>query len=137
MRLSLSLAIALSLGASSVQSQVAPAASAPWVFSGATSTPARKVACDCSSYPFTPNPPCYGQCVGKFVKVSNPDLSSVKDLDPGVAVSLKVLAASPNRSQFDFSKFIGKQELELAAQKATQGNKILIEPSARQMQMSR
>ena len=34
--------------------------------------------CDCSIYPFKPNPPCYGHCVGKLSSQKNVDLSTVK-----------------------------------------------------------
>jgi hypothetical protein len=97
---------------------VAPAASAA----------IKSATCDCTSYPFKPNPPCFGLCIGKFAETKNPNLSFVKGLDPGVAVSLKVLAASPNSASFDFTKLNGKADLESAAQKAIQGRDIKFEP---------
>ena len=94
----------------------------------AASATSKLTSCDCTSYPFRPNPPCFGLCVGKLAEAKNPDLSSVKGLDPGVAVSLKVLVASPTSASFDFTKLNGKADLESAAQKATIGNDIKFQP---------
>lgn len=82
---------------------------------------ASMVSCDCTSYPFKPNPPCYGSCVGKLASSPNPDLSSVTGLDPGVSVSIKVLAANPKKEAIDFSSITGKSALERAADHSLRG----------------
>jgi hypothetical protein len=102
----------------------------------AASAPATLRSCDCTSYPFRPNPPCYGSCVAKLASTSNPDLASVKGLDPGVAVSIKVLAANPKKEKIDFTQVKGKSDLEKAADKSFRGNELRFEPS-RQMQLTR
>ena len=107
------------------------AASAPptILFARSASVPVG-VSCDCTSYPFKPNPPCFGLCVERFADTKNTTLLSVKGLDPGVAVSLKVLAASPGGSTFDYKKLSSKAELETAAQKAVQGHEIVMVPTS-------
>lgn len=93
---------------------------------------ASHVTCDCTSYPFKPNPPCFGSCVGKLTSTRSPDLSAVKGLDPGVSVSIKVLAANPKKEAIDFSKMRGKFDLEQAADKSLRGNDLRFQPSRRQ-----
>lgn len=48
--------------------------------------------CNCSIYPFEPNPPCFRICVKALSLDTSKDLSSVKNIDPGVAVGIKVLS---------------------------------------------
>lgn len=71
--------------------------------------------CDCTTYPFKPNPPCYGRCVEALSAKTDTDLSKVKNLDAGVSVGIKVLADSPERSDIDFESIRGKRDLERAA----------------------
>src|SRR3954447_14170667 len=72
------------LGASCLAAPPTGGASAPPIlFSPAASVPV-KASCDCTSYPFKPNPPCFGVCVERFAESKNPDLQAVKGLDPGV-----------------------------------------------------
>ena len=71
--------------------------------------------CDCTIYPFKPNPPCYGECVKALSANTDTDLSKVKNLDAGVSVGIKVLADSPERSGIDFESIRGKSDLEKAA----------------------
>lgn len=97
----------------------------------------KSVSCDCTSYPFRPNPPCFGTCIGKLAGTHNPDLNSVKGLDPGVAVSIKVLAASPNRAAVDFTEMKSKNDLEKAAERAFQGKDLKLEPAKQQFQLQR
>lgn len=79
------------------------------------------ITCDCTSYPFKPNPPCFGSCVERLSSTPNPDLSGVTGLDPGVAVSIRVLAANPRRQAIDFSSVREKSDLEIAADKSLRG----------------
>lgn len=83
--------------------------------------PPSAAVCDCTSYPFKPNPPCFGSCVGKLASARNPDLSSVKGLDPGVSVGIRVLAANPKKNTIDFSSISGKSDLERAADHSLRG----------------
>ena len=71
--------------------------------------------CDCTSYPFKPNPPCFGSCVGKLASSTNPDFATIKGLDPGVSLSIKVLAADPKKETIDFTGMRSKLDLEIAA----------------------
>lgn len=93
---------------------------------------ASTVACDCTSYPFRPNPPCFGACVGKLASSPNPDLSTVKGLDPGVSVSIRVLAAYPKKQSIDFSSIRGKSDLEQAADKSLRSTDLRFMPPRRQ-----
>ena len=74
--------------------------------------------CDCSEYPFKPNPPCYGQCVSKLSAKSAGDTAKVKDIDPGVSLGIGVIAQSRDRSKIDFGSIKTKQDLERAALKS-------------------
>lgn len=74
--------------------------------------------CDCSKYPFKPNPPCYGLCVAKLSSQRDIDLSTVKNIDPGVFVGIKVLSESKSRVDTDFKSIKGKADLERAALKS-------------------
>lgn len=47
--------------------------------------------CNCTEYPFKPNPPCYSKCVKTIVKDKTIPLSSIKDLDPAVAEQIESL----------------------------------------------
>ncbi|WP_374568109.1 hypothetical protein [Ideonella sp.] len=79
--------------------------------------------CDCTIYPFTPNPPCYGKCVGQLTSLKGTDFSKIKQLDPGVAVGLKVIASRPDKSAIDFSKIKGKKDLEGLALESLESSK--------------
>lgn len=74
--------------------------------------------CDCTSYPFKPNPPCYGQCVAKLSAKTLGQTSLVKGIDPGVSVGIGVLSQAKDRSAVDFKAIQGKQDLERAALKS-------------------
>jgi tetratricopeptide (TPR) repeat protein len=68
--------------------------------------------CDCLYYPFNPAPPCPEVCFRKIVHHGSVDIAQVKNLDPGVAVHLKLLASSPDRLAIDFSNINSKSDLE-------------------------
>lgn len=84
--------------------------------------------CDCTMYPFKPNPPCYGQCVKHLSAEKNVDLSKVKNIDAGVSVGIKVLAENPKRSNTDFESIRGKPDLEKAALESMKGNRGALSP---------
>ena len=71
--------------------------------------------CDCSTYPFKPNPPCYSACVAKLSSTRYLDLSSVKNIDPEVSGAIKAIAASKNRHDIDFNNITGKATLKREA----------------------
>jgi hypothetical protein len=52
-------------------------------------------------------------------------------------VSIKVLAANPRFSTFDFASLREKADLEVAAQKAADGKNIKFEPANQKYQMQR
>lgn len=85
------------------------------------------VSCDCTSYPFKPNPPCFGSCVGKLASSTNPDFAAVKGLDPGVSVSIKVLAANPKKETIDFTGIRSKSDLEIAANKSLRSTDLIFD----------
>ena len=85
-------------------------------FIGATSF-SMVYACDCTTYPFSPNPPCYGQCVSKLAAEGDGAIASVKNLDPGVKLSIQVLARSKSNNKTDWTAIRQKSDLEQAAQK--------------------
>lgn len=78
---------------------------------------ARAIACDCTSYPFKPNPPCYSECVEHLIKDKQILLRSIRDLDPGVGVGISVLRNNDieNIMWIDLSKINNKSSLERAA----------------------
>ena len=129
------LAVVLALAASSSFGQSGSSTGAPKA--AAASGPVNLVSCDCTSYPFKPNPPCFGSCVGKLTSAPHSDLTTVKGLDPGVAVSIKVLAANPQKATIDFAQMRGKSDLEQAADKSFRGNELRFEPSRNKYQMQR
>lgn len=93
----------------------------------AAASAADQAKCDCMHYPFKPPPHCYGYCVGKLASTPNPDLSAVQGLDPGVALSIKVLAADPKKSTIDFGAIKDKPQVERAAGRAVLDKQIKIE----------
>jgi hypothetical protein len=74
--------------------------------------------CDCTAYPFKPNPPCFGQCVAKLSAKPPAESGNVANIDPGVSVGIRVLSESKNKSTIDFKSMQGKPDLEKAALKA-------------------
>jgi hypothetical protein len=111
-----------------------PSPGADFLKPGTSAAPT--VSCDCTSYPFKPNPPCFGSCVGKLASTPTPDLAAVKGLDPGVSVSIKVLAANPKRETIDFSGMKGKADLEKAADRSLRNTDLRFQPS-REFQLQR
>lgn len=71
--------------------------------------------CDCTSYPFKPNPPCFGHCVAFLSAKSQSNAVAVRNIDPGVSVGINVLSKSADRSSIDFKSIKGKADLEKAA----------------------
>lgn len=71
--------------------------------------------CDCSSYPFKPNPPCYGICISNLSSSKNINLTNVKNIDPGVAVGIKVISESKYRETTNFMGIKEKADLEREA----------------------
>lgn len=83
--------------------------------------------CDCSTYPFKPNPPCFGHCVAILSAKTPADAVAVRNIDPGVSVGINVLSKSADRSSIDFKSIKGKTDLEKAAwesMKASDGLKL-------------
>lgn len=78
--------------------------------------------CDCTEYPFKPNPPCFNLCVAKLSAKPVSEAAVVKNIDPGVSVSIGVLSQSKNRAAIDFKSIQGKQDLENAALKSLKAN---------------
>ena len=74
--------------------------------------------CDCTAYPFKPNPPCFGHCVSKLSAKPITETAVVKNIDPGVSVGIGVLSQTKDRSTVDFKAIQGKQDLERAALKS-------------------
>jgi hypothetical protein len=71
--------------------------------------------CDCKSYPFKPER-CFEECVKKLSAQPAIAIDQVKDLDPGVSLSLRVL--SQNRTATTIPNLDGvrsKGALERAA----------------------
>ncbi len=80
--------------------------------------------CDCFNYPFRPNPPCFGKCVGDLAKSKGSDLSKVKGLDPKVADGIKFLAKDKYLKATDFEGIKGKGDLDLTVSKWLDSDKI-------------
>ena len=74
--------------------------------------------CDCTAYPFKPNPPCFGQCVAQLSSKPASEPEGIKNIDPGVSVGIRVLSQSKDRTSVDFSAIQGKKDLERAALKS-------------------
>ncbi|MCK4587295.1 MAG: hypothetical protein KAU29_08130 [Gammaproteobacteria bacterium] len=73
---------------------------------------ANAVECDCTKYPFKPNPPCYGKCVAKFTSNGRMDITKVKNIDPGVSIGIKVLSAQEDYKNINFNNISNKTDLE-------------------------
>lgn len=73
------------------------------------------VECDCTKYPFKPNPPCYGMCIAKFTSNTHMDITKVKNIDPGVSLGIKVLSATKNHKVINFDAIKNKADLEREA----------------------
>lgn len=71
--------------------------------------------CDCYSYPFKPNPPCFGHCVALLSAKTPTESVAVRNIDPGVSVGINVLSKSTDRSSIDFKSIKGKSDLEWTA----------------------
>jgi len=74
--------------------------------------------CDCYTYPFKPNPPCYGICIANLSAKTQSETVSVKNIDPDVSKYINDLSRSTNRSSIDFNSIRGKSDLEQAAYKS-------------------
>lgn len=74
--------------------------------------------CDCSEYPFKPNPPCYGECVARLSAKPPSDAAAIKNIDTGVLVGIRVLSQDKNRSTLDLKSIQNKPDLERAALKS-------------------
>ena len=75
--------------------------------------------CDCTKYPFTPNPPCFNKCVEKLAaKAPAEAASGVRGIDPGVYVGIRVLSETKAKAVVDFSRIKDKAGLEREASKA-------------------
>lgn len=55
---------------------------------------ASSATCECTKYPFEPNPPCFQVCLKKIYTDSSFRLESVKDLDPKVRTNIERLRRS-------------------------------------------
>lgn len=71
--------------------------------------------CDCSNYPFQPNPPCYGICIDKLSSAGHIDTQMVTGIDPGVAVGINVISESKFRDKNILLVIKGKKGLEREA----------------------
>ena len=82
--------------------------------------------CKCVEYPFTPDPPCAKVCYRKLAIEGNTDFKKIKNLDPGVALSLRVLASRPDKALLDFSKVNSKADLETLALQSVESGRVMI-----------
>jgi len=73
--------------------------------------------CPCDAYPFEPNPPCYSQCVKFLIENSDIKLSQIKNLDPGVAISVSILRRDDFERFANIEKIMNKENLEAEAVK--------------------
>jgi hypothetical protein len=71
--------------------------------------------CNCSSYPFKPNPPCFSHCVASLSAKIPTESGKVKNIDPGVSIGIRVLSETMDRTSIDFKSIKGKKDLERAA----------------------
>lgn len=78
--------------------------------------------CDCSIYPFKPNPPCYRMCVANLSSGKDIDLSNIKNIDPEVSAAITVLSKSTDRNAIKFEKINGEVDLIRAAAKVSDSN---------------
>jgi hypothetical protein len=71
--------------------------------------------CDCSIYPFKPNPPCFSICVAKLSSEGSTELSAVKNIDPEVSDAIKAISESRERSTIKFENINEKADLKREA----------------------
>lgn len=93
-----------------------------FVVSAANAQDATK--CKCLEWPFLPDPPCPNVCFRSLTDQKDLDLSKVKNLDPGVAVSIRVLRA--DKSKIDFANINSKRDLEKLALDSLQSGQVLM-----------
>ena len=79
------------------------------------STSVSATECDCSIYPFKPNPPCFSNCYSKLPPVRNIDLSSIKNLNLDVFAAIPVRSKSKDQNSIKFESINGEADLKRAA----------------------
>jgi hypothetical protein len=95
------------------------------VLSAASATTAQ--GCDCTTYPFKPNPPCFGECVAKLSAKPVSGADRTKNIDPGVSVGIRVLSQSKERDSVDFESIRGKKDLEREVLKSMKAEQMKLE----------
>ena len=77
-----------------------------------TSSVIAATTCNCFDYPYRPDPPCPTLCYKKLIVGGFGDIARVKNLDPGVAVHLRILSSQSDKGLIDFDKLNSKEDLE-------------------------
>ena len=91
--------------------------------------------CNCLEYPFRPNPPCAEMCIRALVQDRPGDIANVKNIDPGVAVHLRILATVDDPKQIDFSGISTKMDLENLSLEAISSGWVAMEAGPPQRQI--
>lgn len=86
-----------------------------------------QVQCNCLEYPFRPDPPCSQQCFKVLVDSDADGIAGVRDLDPGVAVHLRILRTRKDKSEIDFSSLKSKRDLESFSLKSLEKGSVRLE----------
>jgi hypothetical protein len=87
----------------------------------AMSPAAHAQTCDCTLYPFRPNPPCFSLCVANLSTRPMADTAAVRNIDPGVSVGIGVLSQNRDKAAVDFGAIRNKRALEVEALKSLRG----------------
>ncbi len=81
--------------------------------------------CKCIEFPFEPEPPCNSVCFKRLATSDNAsELGKVKSIDPGVALSLRILSQRSDVKSLDFSKITTKADLEKLAFRSVEERKV-------------
>lgn len=81
-----------------------------------TILPASAYACDCTKYPFMPNPPCYSACVARLYRSDISVTRGVTNIDPDVVTAVQAMQKQ-GISNVDFGAIGDKEALEKAVRR--------------------
>ena len=67
--------------------------------------------CDCTQYPFVPDPPCFNKCAGRLISRASPDsLESVLGLSPATAKRIASPRFAGTPSLHDYRLYMSPAE---------------------------
>lgn len=85
--------------------------------------------CDCTIYPFKPNPPCYDKCTANILATANKDeLELIVGLDGDLAKRIVKLDRTGELDSLqNYSKVLTKEDFRILSDKLESLNKLQVE----------